>query len=399
MAALQHWKLSPDWAFKAAILLSSVPMGLAYSVVNPILAKMAAELGDAYLVKMVSGVLGIAMIVGAPLSGLLADKLGRRPLLIGSGLLFAGLGVAPFFLDDIVIILATRFGLGIAAVAFSTVGATLVGDHFRPAEQPRWLGAMLASSMISAILAVPIAGLLGDAGWRWPFLLYLSGLPFALMASLGLRQSAPRQSIEAAAEANVRVAPATFFPFQLVLKGLLIGVLMYLVPIYVPFQLSRLGIDKPSTIGFALTLELLIGALVAIQFGRARRHFSSQSLFMFSCGGMAVGVTAFALAPSYHVALASLLLIGLASAWLYPNLLSRTIASVEDGRRGRTVGWVKSSLAVAPALGVAALEPVIVLLGLRSALLMIALLAAVMCISTQRRRITRSGWVSRFTRG
>ncbi|API59337.1 hypothetical protein BSL82_08455 [Tardibacter chloracetimidivorans] len=75
----------------------------------------------------------------SPLSGLLADKLGRRPLLIGSGLLFAGLGVAPFFLDDIVIILATRFGLGIAAVAFSTVGATLVGDHFRPAEQPRWL--------------------------------------------------------------------------------------------------------------------------------------------------------------------------------------------------------------------------------------------------------------------
>jgi hypothetical protein len=60
-----------NWMLKATILSASVPVGLAYSVVSPILAKMSDELAhdatDAYFVKMILGVIGAAMVV-EPLS-------------------------------------------------------------------------------------------------------------------------------------------------------------------------------------------------------------------------------------------------------------------------------------------------------------------------------------------
>jgi MFS family permease len=366
-----------NWMLKATILSASVPVGLAYSVVSPILAKMSDELAhdatDAYFVKMILGVIGAAMVVGAPIAGLLADKLGRRPLLVGSGLLFAVAGVAPFILHGLPAILITRFLVGIAAVAFATGGVTMVGDYFDDSERPRWMGALLATSMVAAVAAVPLAGLMGDAGWRWPFLLYLAGVPIAMVAWLGMRHasSAAAHPLGATVSPN-RSGDERRFPFELALLGLLVGILMYLPAIYIPFHLRDLGMQNPSSVSVGLTLNLLVGAVISSQFGWARRRFSSRALFCFSFAAMAVGVGTLALAPNYPLAFGGLFIMGLGGAWLYPNLLTLTIASVDESHRGRTVGWVRGAQSIAPAIGVTAFQPLVIRLGVVSALLVIA---------------------------
>lgn len=379
-----------NWMLRATILLASVPVALAYAIVSPILAKMSDELAhdatDAYFVKMILGVIGMAMVVGAPIAGLLADKLGRRPLLVGSGLLFAVAGVAPFVLHSLPAILFTRFLVGIAGVAFATGGVTMVGDYFDDSDRPRWMGALLATSMVASLAAVPLAGLMGDSGWRWPFLLYLLGVPIAIVAWLGM-SSAPVHAFRATLSAS-RSGNQRHFPIELALLGLLAGILMYLPAIYIPFQLRDLGMQNPSSVAVGLTLNLLVGAVVSSQFGWARRRFSSRALFCFSFGAMAAGVGALALAPSYALAFGGLFIMGLGGAWLYPNLLTLTIASVDETHRGRTVGWVRAAQSIAPALGVTAFQPLVIRLGVVSALLLIAGIAALMLVGMAARVFT-----------
>src|SRR5580704_11984655 len=310
---------SANWMLKATVLFASVPVALAYSVVSPILAKMSDELAHgakgAYLVKMILGIIGVAMVPGAPIAGLLADKLGRRPVLVGAALLFAVAGAAPFILDSLPAILFTRFLVGIAGVAFATVGVTLVGDYFDDAERPRWMGRLLASSMVAAVAAVPFAGLMGDFGWRWPFLLYLVGAPIAIVAWLGMRhESTALAPALAASAASNRGGNERRFPFELTVLGLLVGMLVYLPPIYVPFRLRDLGVQNPSSIGVGVTLNVLVGAVVSSRFGWARQRFSSRGLFCFSLGALAVGIGTLALAPSYLLAFGGLFIMGLGGA-------------------------------------------------------------------------------------
>jgi MFS family permease len=392
MVSAESHKNPVSWMLKATILFASVPVALAYAIVSPILAKMSDELAhdatDAYFVKMILGVLGVAMVIGAPIAGFLADKLGRRPLLVGSGLLFAVAGAAPFALHSLPAILFTRFLVGIAGVAFATGGVTMVGDYFDDSDRPRWMGALLASSMLASLAAVPLSGLMGDTGWRWPFLLYLVGVPIAMVAWLGIGRasSAPAHALGATVSSS-RSGNDRHFPIELALLGLLAGVLMYLPAIYVPFQLRDLGMQNPSSVAVGLTLNLLVGAVMSSQFGWARGRYSSRALFCFSFGAMALGVGLLALAPSYPVAFGGLFIMGL-GGWLYPNLLTLTIASVDEHHRGRTVGWVRAAQSIAPAVGVTAFQPLVIRLGVVSALLLIAGIATLMLVGMAARVFT-----------
>lgn len=91
MTSAEDQRNPANWTLKGTVLFASVPVALAYSVVSPILAKMSDELAHgakgAYLVKMIVGIIGVAMVPGAPIAGLLADKLGRRPVLVGAALI------------------------------------------------------------------------------------------------------------------------------------------------------------------------------------------------------------------------------------------------------------------------------------------------------------------------
>jgi predicted MFS family arabinose efflux permease len=374
---------------KAAIVASGLPMAMSYNVVMPILADMSGQLArddtDAYLVKMILGVIGLAIVVGAPLAGIVADRFGRRSLLLWSGLLFAGAGIAPFFLTDLAAILATRVVVGLAAAAFATAGSALVGDLFDEADRPRWMGALVSGSMVTALVTVPLSGIIGDAGWRYCFLLYLAGVPAALLAWFGTRDAAAsgpsgETRVDAAKPAAGR------FPLALTILALLVGFLIYTPAIYGSFQLKALGLQNPSSIGLMLTISAVVGALMSSQFGRIRRHFSARAMFCGSFAAFAVGMAALALAPGYHVGILGLIVIAIGVAWLSPNLLSLS-ASVDPARRGQVMGLIRSAQSVAPAVGITAIELAADELGVAGILLIVSVLAAVLAVAMAIRKL------------
>ncbi len=377
--------VGPSVTTKALILLGATPVSAAFSAMVPILPKMSAALAhtatDAYVVKMLIGIIGISMVIGGPALGAVFDRVPRRPFLVAAGIAFALLGVAPYFLDDLLFMLVTRFLMGIAAITLCVSAAAMVGDCFPEEQRPTWMGLYEAVAMAAGVVILLLAGILGDLGWRLPFLLYLIGIPFAVLAWYSddtSRSTRQRAATARAAGLSMNPSRPPSMPWGLVFLGVLIGIITFVPSTYIPFHLNSLGLNKPSAIAGVLIVAVLVSSVLATQFGRARRRLSAMAVFGCSFAAMAAGLALIASAPSYPIAIAGMFVLGLGQAWMPSNLMACAVEAVDEHRRGRSVGLVRAAHSLAPALGVTLAESLSHHIGARGILLGTALLALAM---------------------
>jgi MFS family permease len=326
----------PSRPLRAVIILAATTQTTAYAVVTPLLSRMSNDFSggpmDAYMIKMMLGVLGPSMVVGAALGGFLADR-DRRTTMIGAGLLFAIAGAAPFVLQSLPLILATRVLTGLAAAAVATIGATMIGDHFSEEDRPGWMGVLGFVTMVSGFAMFPAAGLLGELGWRWPFLLYLVGLLIAALAwaAMSPRRQPPQEAVSVAPPAATGGGGGGSwrnYPIRLFVIGVMAGPVFSLQAIYLPFHLRKFGFDGPAAVGGLLALSAVAAATCAALYGRARRRLSVRFVFAsaFGCGTLGLGLVA--LAPNVILAAVGVGLIGIGAGWATPNLYSAVIDAV-----------------------------------------------------------------------
>lgn len=132
----------------------------------------------------------VGMLVGAFVFGRLADRFGRRPVLIVSVLIDAIFGIASAFAPDPTTLLALRFLTGVGVGGTLPVDYTMMAEFLPSDRRGRWL-VMLESFWAVGTIALAIialfAGSHGGEAWRTIFL--CTGLPALL--GLVLRFSVP----------------------------------------------------------------------------------------------------------------------------------------------------------------------------------------------------------------
>jgi predicted MFS family arabinose efflux permease len=102
---------------------------------------------------------------------------------------------------------------------------------------------------------------------------------------------------------------------------------------------------------------------------------SAASAFGCSFAALAVGIGLIVVASTYQLAIVGLLVMGLGIAWMSPNLSASTVDAVSVDRRGLTLGVVRAAHSLAPAVGVAMLEPLVSRIGVRGVLMLNVALA------------------------
>lgn len=162
---------------QAAVLLAAVtlPVMGVISLV-PVVPALQAHFADVpganYLVPIALTIPGMCIALLSPFAGMLADRFGRRQLLL-TALAFYGLfGLLPLLLDSLPLIIASRFGLGVTEAVIMTVTTTLTGDYFKEEERQKWVAAQAVAGSLAATLLFLAGGALGDLGWQAPFYLY-----------------------------------------------------------------------------------------------------------------------------------------------------------------------------------------------------------------------------------
>lgn len=141
---------------------------LATQLLVPALPQLAYDLHiDAGDAQLVIGVFLIGLGGGQLLSGPLADRLGRRPVLLtGLGIYCLG-SLAAAFAPNLPLLLFGRLIQALGGATGVVVARVLVGDIYPPEETAGKQATLMAVMLVSPALAPALGGLLGELlGWR-----------------------------------------------------------------------------------------------------------------------------------------------------------------------------------------------------------------------------------------
>mgnify|MGYP000880311830 FL=1 len=108
----------------------------------------------------------VSMLVCGPL----ADRYGRRPVLIGGTALYLVATIACALADSGGMLIAARLLQALGGCCGTVVGRVIVRDRFQEAEQVSYLSWMSSGMALSPVVAPLIGSVIDVAlGWRWVF--------------------------------------------------------------------------------------------------------------------------------------------------------------------------------------------------------------------------------------
>jgi len=370
------------WHGMFVLLTSGAPPGIALACLLPVLPQIQEALAknpeDSFLVKFISTAAGLATIIGAPLGGYLADRIGRKPVLVGAMTLFALFGMSGYFLNDLYALISVRFMVGIAASAAVSAGVTLIGDYFEGDLRNRLMGLNVAIATVLGGLSMPISAFIGENSWRMSFLIHGFTLILAVLA-LGLKPTPfarPVRSAAAQAESLAREP----FPYGLVAFSVATGTVVLSSMVFVPFRVRELGMDGATFVSIALTGSVVTNILSSSTYGYVRRYTTAEQGYMLTFTLCALGAFIMAMTPVYWGMVVGTMTFGLGMGGIAPALLSAAAGSVSTERRGRVVGAVKGAFLSGSFVAVLVYEPFSKIWGAWASYLAICSFSTIMLI-------------------
>jgi predicted MFS family arabinose efflux permease len=160
--------------------LTAFVVGTDLFAVSPLLPLIAADyrVSPALAGLCVTG-FALAYVIAAPLLGHIADKIGRRRMLIGCLAAFAAANFATGLAPNLVWLLISRLVAGAAAAGVSPSVYALVAAIAPADRRATWLSRVVSGLLLSLTVGAPIAAVVGAAfGWSSVF----AGLALASLA-------------------------------------------------------------------------------------------------------------------------------------------------------------------------------------------------------------------------
>lgn len=320
------------------LLLGSCLPVLGAVLLAPILPRMQEHFADtpgvAVLVPIALTLPALMIALLAPVAGIIADRLGRKPLLIGAMVLYTVCGVLPLWLESLQVIVISRAGIGVAEAAIMTCCTTMMGDYYSGARRERMFALQMVATSLSAAIFIAVGGVLGEHGWRTPFALYGLGLVFLPLMAWLLWE--PRAQV-----VTVTTTAGRAFPWRtlapLYALAFLAGLSLFIVPVQVGYLLNLLHVEGSQQIGMTMGASQF-GVLVGALSFRLLRGVPAprQMLLAFCAAGIGGGLLA--VADSHGLVVIAVLINGLGIGLMMPTLLTCIMAQVDFQQRGRAAG-------------------------------------------------------------
>jgi len=235
-------------------------------------------------IGLLISVFSLPSLVLGPVVGVLADRVGRKKILVPSLVLFGIAGTACAFARDFNLLLWFLFLQGIGAAALHSLTIALISDLYSGTRRTTAIG--YNTSIITASTAIYsiIGGALAVMGWYYPFLLSLAAIPVALLVWFGLKN--PEPTGEKPLNVNLLNALKSLRNRQL--AGLFIAstaqfMLLYgALRTYLPLLIADSFKSSSLVIGLILASIPVASAIAASQVGRLARRFPETTLIRAS---------------------------------------------------------------------------------------------------------------------
>lgn len=181
---------------RLAIAIAAGAMGnLGFAVTSPILPDLADAFGVSRgAIGLVQAAVSIPGLLFSIVIGYLADRWGRRRVVLAALVIFTVFGLAGFVARSYWGLVTVRFLQGIGTSGILGVGIVLIGDVFTGEARTRAMGINITGVTLMAITGPIVSGALATGGTFRPFLIFLIGIPLFLWVTR-MPVDQPRQAV------------------------------------------------------------------------------------------------------------------------------------------------------------------------------------------------------------
>lgn len=274
-------------------------------------------------------------VVLTPVLGILADRYGRKTILIPSLLLFGLAGGLCAFSENYLTLLALRLLQGVGAAALGSLNVTIIGDLFEGRKRGAAMGYNASILSIGTAVYPAIGGALAQLGWNFPFLLAFAGIPVGLWVMYALHIHTPRNEqtmadyLSHAAKTVFKLEPMVLFSISILSFVILYGAVIT----YFPFFMKEKFQATPVLIGSIMSVMSFSSALASSRSAALQRRFNSKRILMFAFAFYAASCLIIPFSGSVAVLIAAVLLFGAAQGANLPNLLTLIANLAPDQHR------------------------------------------------------------------
>jgi MFS family permease len=307
----------------------------------PVMPRIAAEYAASphaqLLAQLVLVLPSLMIVLLSPVAGWLGDHFGRRRLLMTFMVLYSAVGLLPIVVEGIFTLLVCRAVLGVCEAVVMTLATTLLGDYFFGEERDHWMGYQTGAGSVAGLLLLPLAGFLGQFGWRMSFGIYI--LPLFMLVLVVHYTWEPEASTETIS--SVALAPVAGSVRAHIIANsavsLFASLLFFVALLQSGVAFSHIGLDDPGRIGVLASLAGLGGPAGALIF-RCINQWRTPLLTGIAFLILGAGLIATGSANTSGPLTAALFLAQLGGGIVVPTMLTWAVRNAPFELRGRSIG-------------------------------------------------------------
>jgi MFS family permease len=314
--------LDPNLNIMFGVTLLAV---LGVSSIAPVFPTVARELDvSPEAVGLLITVFTLPGILLTPLLGILADRFGRKKVLVPALILFSLAGSSCALARDFEILLLLRFFQGVGAASLGSSNAALIGDLFSGRQRTEAMGYNASILSIGTAVYPSLGGALAALGWYVPFALPIVGLAVAMAVLFRLESMEVRRGD--GLRTYLREA-LSGMKNRKVIGLYLVSVTTFIVlygayTTFIPLHLS----DRFGSTAFAIGLIMSVGSLsTAVTASNLRfltKPISSERLITSAFALYALSFLAIPYLPGHWLVALPVCLFGIAQGMNYPVVMS-----------------------------------------------------------------------------
>jgi MFS family permease len=342
-----------DRNLQIVLALTTTSM-LGVGSLSPAFPQIMQEFGlNSHQVGLLITVYTAPGIVLSPLAGLLADRMGRKRVIVAGLLLFAASALASAFAPSFEALVFLRFLQGVGGSPLTALNNTVIGDLFSGRRRMEALGYNQSTSSVSALCHPLLGGAAALAGWRYPLLLPLTALPVAWLVAFHLDDVAPRQRTSLGSYfANAAKGIFNREMMALYLVNLTNIMVIYGVNlVYLVVLIKERYAANPLEIGIVVATSAAVSGLVGTQAARISDRLSQRQMIVYGMVVSGIGILLNLYMPGLWWLMLPAFVRGLGQGVLNPALYSTIIDRAPADGRAAVMGFSSTMFRTGQTIG------------------------------------------------
>jgi MFS family permease len=354
----EHAEILHETNFRLLVAATVLPI-LGTSLLSPVLDSLTGPFGtSAANIGLMISAYTAPHVLAIPVMGALADRYGRKPILVAGLVIFGVAGLAIPLTTEFSVVLGLRLLQGVGGAGLNPIIIISIGDLYAGNREETAQGLRFAASGLSGAVIPLIAGAIVVVGWRYPFAFYALSFPVAVAVWRWLDE--PTDADAPAADGGSRGSYLGDLRALFGYRRVQVMVLARLIaPLgwfgFITFNsivVVRLLGSTAAVAGFLTAVASVVFAVVASQAGRLTAAFDSRLYPLIGANlCLAVGLGLLPFSPSVPVATVAVAVLGVGNGItlslyrsiltdLAPQSLRGGLVSVSEAG-----GWVTATLA------------------------------------------------------